>query len=191
METSFLTFQASYFSIKNRSKNHVVLKPLLGPPFSHFFLIFFKNGRFWDPLRNPMGVNNGTKIAQEVQKGHQFLKDARALLRSWRRLAPRIVFGAFLVSILMDFRWIWDDIWMNSKLIFGDSPLHFFLPASPNSYPSKPQEQTETCTSPSENWPGKTEQLAENLQLTFKHLPNKSQKSDPWVPKARFWSHCK
>ena len=53
-KTSFLSFQASHFSIKNQSKNHVVLKPLLGPPFFHFFRFIFKTGRSGDLLRNPM-----------------------------------------------------------------------------------------------------------------------------------------
>jgi hypothetical protein len=54
-KTSFLPFQASHFCIKNRSKNHVFSKQFLKPPFSYFFQIVFKNGRFGNPLRNPMG----------------------------------------------------------------------------------------------------------------------------------------
>ena len=63
-KTSFVQFQASHFTIKNRSKNHVFSKPFLGPPFSHFFPMFSKNGRFWDPLRNPMGSRMSPKIDQ-------------------------------------------------------------------------------------------------------------------------------
>ena len=45
-KTSLLPFQASHFSIKNRSKNLVFSKSFLGSPFSHCFSIFFKNSRF-------------------------------------------------------------------------------------------------------------------------------------------------
>ena len=67
-KTSFVSFQASHFSIKNRSTNHVCLKPLFGPPFSHSFLMFFKHCRFWDPLRNPMGAKMAPKIDQVAYK---------------------------------------------------------------------------------------------------------------------------
>ena len=49
-KTSFLPFQASHFSIKNRSTNHVFLKTLLGRPFSHFFKCFSKNFDFGTPF---------------------------------------------------------------------------------------------------------------------------------------------
>ena len=73
-KTSFLPFQASQFSIKNRSKNHVFFKPFLGPPFSHFFLIFFKSCRFWDPLRNPTGAKMAPKSTKWRHNGTQTSK---------------------------------------------------------------------------------------------------------------------
>ena len=45
-KTSFLPFQASHLSIKNRSTNHVFSNPFLGSPFSHLFRLLFQNGRF-------------------------------------------------------------------------------------------------------------------------------------------------
>ena len=62
----FLQFQASRFSIKKRSTNHVFFKPLLGPPFSHFFLFFSKMVDFGTPLKiqwvkNPLRVRGRTQ----------------------------------------------------------------------------------------------------------------------------------
>ena len=55
-------------SMTNRSTNHVFLKQFFGPPFFHFLFIFFKNGRFWDPLRNPMGSTMAPKSAKWCHK---------------------------------------------------------------------------------------------------------------------------
>ena len=54
-KTSFLSFRASHFSIRNRSRNHVFFITVSWPSFLFFFVICFKNCPFWDPLRNPMG----------------------------------------------------------------------------------------------------------------------------------------
>ena len=73
-KTSFLPFQAYHFSTKNRSKNHVFLKPLLGPHFSHVLLIFSKMVNFGTPFEirwAPKWHQNrpsGTKIASKPQR---------------------------------------------------------------------------------------------------------------------------
>ena len=59
-KTSFFSFQASHFSIKNRSTNHVFFKPLLGPPFSHFFFDFFQK---WSILGPPLKIQWGQQSA--------------------------------------------------------------------------------------------------------------------------------
>ena len=54
--------------------NHKIMffsKPFLGPVFSHLFSIFFKDGRFGDPLQNPMGVKMVAKISQVVPQWHR------------------------------------------------------------------------------------------------------------------------
>ena len=70
-KTSCVTFRASYFSIKNRSTNHVFSKPFLGPPFSHFLLNCFKKIVLGTPSESdecqncaqnrPMGANRHKK----------------------------------------------------------------------------------------------------------------------------------
>ena len=59
-KTSFFNFRP----IKNRflKKNHVFSKSFLGPYFFLFFYICLKNGRFGDPLQNPMGAKMATKF---------------------------------------------------------------------------------------------------------------------------------
>jgi hypothetical protein len=68
-KTSFLQFQASHFSIRNQSTNHVFSKPFLGPPFSHVFFDLFKNDRFCDPLQNQVGAKMAFEIDQWAPKG--------------------------------------------------------------------------------------------------------------------------
>jgi hypothetical protein len=55
-------------SMTNLSKNNVVLKPFFVPHFFHFFVIVFKNGQFWDPLRNPMGSKMAPKSGKWCHK---------------------------------------------------------------------------------------------------------------------------
>ena len=51
----FNHFSPLILESKIDQQNHVLFKPLLGRPFSHLFQMLFKNGRFWDPLQNPIG----------------------------------------------------------------------------------------------------------------------------------------
>ena len=55
-------------SMTNRYTNHVLFKPFLGPPFSHFFLIFVQKRSIWGPPWKSNGVKNGTKIRQVARK---------------------------------------------------------------------------------------------------------------------------
>ena len=65
-KTSFLPFQASHFSIKNRSTNHIFSKPFLGPPFSHF-LIFIKWSILGPPSKSD-GVKNPLRVRGRTQQ---------------------------------------------------------------------------------------------------------------------------
>ena len=40
----------------------------LGPPFSHLFMIFSKNCRFWDPHSKSDGVNNPLRVRGRTQQ---------------------------------------------------------------------------------------------------------------------------
>ena len=66
-KTSFLPFQASHFSIKNRSTNHVFSKPFLGPPFSHFFR-FFQKWSILGPPSKSDGVQNPLRVRGRTQQ---------------------------------------------------------------------------------------------------------------------------
>ena len=55
-------------SMKHRSTNHVFVKAVLGTSFFSFFCICFKNGRFGDPLRNPVGSKMAPKSAKWCHK---------------------------------------------------------------------------------------------------------------------------
>ena len=82
-KTSFLQFQAFHFSIKNRSKNHVFLKPLLGPPFSHWLFDLFQKLSIWGPPSKSDGIQNGNKNRPSGAKNHKKLNCAEAPSRPW------------------------------------------------------------------------------------------------------------
>ena len=70
-------------SMKNRSKNNVCSKLFFGLPFFIFFLIFFKNCRFWDPLRNPMGSKMVPKSSKWCHKSQISSPMQHLFVKAW------------------------------------------------------------------------------------------------------------
>ena len=110
-KTSFLEFQASHFGIKNRSTNHLFSKPLLGPPFSHVFSIFFKNGRFVDPLHNLMRFKMVPKSTKWRQNSEKFL---------WRMLLWAVAFQTLFSRNHSNSRAVGTSWLLKGHLFYGD-----------------------------------------------------------------------